>query len=303
MFMTEQTTRENDALRKETEMKNKTILLQQSFIIIALSFLALLIAFLYLIIRNRRKIREKNLQLEKLNAEKDIKTKEIGSINKNLVDLSKFKDSMTSFLVHDLKNALNAVVNFDPRSDPDQQISMVKRSGIRMLHLVHNLLDIRKFESDRMQLKIQDISLNTIFKNALNQLTFQAGLRNVQLISDDSSDLAVKADPDIIERVLVNLTDNAIKHSHPGSVIFLSKEESEGLVSVTVKDQGEGISPEFLPFIFDKYTRAGEDKPGNRSFGLGLAFCKMAIEASWREYRGHLATPGRNNHPVYPPSF
>jgi len=87
------------------------------------------------------------------------------------------------------------------------------------------------------------------------------------------------ADYELTERVLLNLLDNAIRHSPDGSKIDIDAEILEGFLRIVVKDQGEGITPELLPFVFEKYTRGNHANHGDqRSYGLGLAFCKMAVE-------------------------
>ena len=87
------------------------------------------------------------------------------------------------------------------------------------------------------------------------------------------------ADPGITERVLVNLLDNAVRHSSDDSTIAVKTEMADGFLRIAVKDHGEGIPPDLLPFIFEKYTRGSHANHGDqRSYGLGLAFCKMAIE-------------------------
>jgi DNA topoisomerase VI subunit B len=89
----------------------------------------------------------------------------------------------------------------------------------------------------------------------------------------------IEADSDLAERILVNLLDNAIKHSPPESVVKITREISGPWAKVIISDHGEGIPADFLPRIFEKYSRSGDRNPGgSRSYGLGLAFCRMAVE-------------------------
>jgi len=258
-FHTEQTEQENQALVQQSSLQEKTIKLQQAAILSALLAVILLVALIVYIQRSRRNMRR---------------------INKKLQDLSAFKDSMTHFLVHDLKNALNTIVNFDTRSDPENQIAIVKHSGKRMLGLVTNLLDIGKFENNRMDLTSADVSVGEVIKNAVQHLSIQAGNRLITIRTHPESDFVVRSDEEITERILVNLLENAIKHSPAGGTVSVFAESDNNMVRISIKDQGEGIPTGLMPSVFEKYTTApGHPKGSQRSYGLGLAFCKLAVEA------------------------
>ena len=89
---------------------------------------------------------------------------------------------------------------------------------------------------------------------------------------------ALYIDQEMIERVIINLLDNAIKYSPPGGAITLSTASSNGEVYVRVKDSGPGIPPEAQQLIFDKFARV-KQRNMPHGVGLGLAFCKLAVEA------------------------
>jgi len=258
-FHTEQTETENNTLLQQSDLQKRTIRFQQITLISAGIAVVSLVILILAVYRGRRRMQ---------------------MINKKLTDLSAFKDSMTRFLVHDLKNALNAVVNFDARSDPEQQLMGVKHSGRRMLALIHNLLDIGKFESNRIELKITDVVLSPVIKNAVQQLYIPAASRQIIIRTDTEHDFMVHAEEEITGRILFNLLDNAIKHSPANGEIEVLTSSEAGMVRITVRDHGEGIPAEFLPLIFEKYSTGQNQPQGNgRSYGLGLAFCKMAVEA------------------------
>jgi len=280
-FHTEQTDLENVTLKKETVLKSKTISLQQTVLIIGALFLVLLIVLVYVIVKNHRKIKKANELLGWKNDEISTKAKELHDTNETLVELIRFKDSLTAFIAHDLKNALNTIVNIDAWSSSERQVELVKNSGKRMLNLVMNMLDISKFESGKMRMDIKEASIGTMIKNACDQMTFLADQKSLRIRVDHSVDYPVKVDPEMMERVLVNLLDNAIRHSAIGEEIEICKEITDSnRLKITVKDHGEGIEAEFLPHVFSKYAVAGTEKLGNgRSFGLGLTFCKLAIES------------------------
>lgn len=278
-FNTEQTQLENTMLAQKNEIQHKTISLQRNMIISAIVIAVLLIGFILMIYRNRQKIRRTNILLEEKNQEISEKAEELNQSNNRLTELSQFKDSMQSFLVHDLKNALNVIVNADLRSDPDQKLQGIRSAGKRMLNMVHNMLDITGFENNRMSLNTRELSYNETVANACRQVQTQAATCNITLSFNQDNDYRLMADHDITERVLVNLLDNAVRHSPDDSTIVVKTEMADGFLRIAVKDHGEGIPPNLLPFIFEKYTRGSHANHGDqRSYGLGLAFCKMAIE-------------------------
>jgi hypothetical protein len=148
-----------------------------------------------------------------------------------------------------------------------------------MLNMVHNMLDITGFENNRMSLNTRELSYIETVANACRQVKTQAATCNIMLSFNNDKDYRLMADYDIIERVLVNLLDNAVRHSPDGSMIEVEAEIADKFLRIAVKDHGEGIPPDLLPFIFEKFTRGSHANHGDqRSYGLGLAFCKMAVE-------------------------
>jgi len=279
-FNTEQTQLENTMLAQKNEIQDKTISLQRSMIISAVVIALMLVGFIAMIYRNRQKIRKTNILLEEKNQEISENAEQLRQTNLRLTELSKFKDSMQSFLVHDLKNALNVIVNADLRSDPDQKLQGIRSAGKRMLNMVHNMLDITGFENDRMSLNTREFFFNETVANVFRQVKTQAAARNITLAFNPEKQHRILADADITERVLVNLLDNAVRHAPDGSKIEVAAENADDFLRIMVKDKGEGIPPDLLPYIFEKFTRGSQaNQGGQRSYGLGLAFCKMAIEA------------------------
>jgi hypothetical protein len=149
-----------------------------------------------------------------------------------------------------------------------------------MLYMVHNMLGIMGFENGSMTLNTREFPYNEMVMNAFRQMKIQAATRNITISFNQDKNYRLIADPDIAERVLVNLLDNAIRRAPAVSAIEVEAEMKDGFLRIMVKDHGTGIPPGLLPFIFDKYTRG--DQPGqgeSPSYGLGLAFCKLAVEA------------------------
>jgi signal transduction histidine kinase len=214
-----------------------------------------------------------------MNYEIIVTAEELLRMHEKLSDLLKFKDLMTTFLAHDLKNALNTLVNADVRVDPMHQLSEIRNAGRRMMNVVNNILGIIGFENGSIVMNATLISHNEMVMNAFRRLRMQAAAQNITFSFNHDRNYTLLADGDIAERILVNLLDNAIRHAPAGSSIEVTAELLDGFIKITVKDRGDGIAPDMLPFIFEKYTHGDHpDQDASRRYGLGLAFCKLAVE-------------------------
>jgi signal transduction histidine kinase len=259
-FHTEQTETENAALTLQSTMHKKTIRFQQVTILSSLIAMVLLVALILLGLRNRRNMKR---------------------INAKLHDLSEFKASMTHFLVHDLKNPLNTIINLDACQITQQQAEGVKQSGWQMLQIVSNLLDLGKYEHTSMTLTTGDVWLAKVIHQAFNETAYLAEQKSIRLVLQFQTGYLVAADQEIIKRVFINLFTNAIKFSPAGGHLRIFAElTTASMAKIVVQDEGEGISPDYLPFIFEKFTQGIPRSSGfSVSTGIGLAFCKMAVEA------------------------
>jgi len=203
---------------------------------------------------------------------------ELKIANEKMQELDKFKEGLTSMIVHDLKNPLNTILGLGEREE-------VVQAGKQMLNMVLNILDVQKFEKAQFGLNLADYRLQNIVRQALSEVKLLIERKSLKVENMVSPSLYVKVDFEIINRVLVNILTNAIKFSPNNSTITLSSTLKDisiptNFVLLAVTDQGEGISPDKIPYIFDKFSQVKERKSGEvRSTGLGLTFCKMAVEA------------------------
>ena len=279
-FNTEQTEHENISLVQKTEIQHKTISLQRTILISAFILIILVTSLVIVIIRSRLKMKAANALLSIKNQEISAKAEELIKTNDKLLELSKFKDTMNSFLVHDLKNPLNTIINIDPKEHSERQVESIRHSGMKMLSIVTNLLDIHRYENNTMKISTDNVSLITIINQAFNDISFLAEQKSIRFRIEFTSDFIVNVDPEIIERVFINLFSNAIKFSSPGSDITVHAEmEDQSRIKIMVKDHGEGIEEKYLDKVFDKFFQVRETQSGStRSTGIGLTFCKLAVE-------------------------
>lgn len=224
-------------------------------------------------------ISSQNKTLEEQKAEIETQTEELKIINEKLVDLDRFKQKMTNMIVHDLKNPLNLIINYEDEN-LDKTVYTLRNTGKSMLNLVLNILDIQKFEEAKISLNKDDISFTDLLNNSIQQIDYLAEKKDISIVLINEFDLYAYCDKDITERVIINLLSNALKFSQTGTSIEISIENLDKTIKCSIKDHGIGISQEEINNIFDKYYQVKQGKTTNtQSTGLGLTFSKIAIES------------------------
>jgi NtrC-family two-component system sensor histidine kinase KinB len=216
----------------------------------------------------------------------------------------RLRDDMTHTMVHDLRNPLASINTAlemitdgtlgDVSPDQREVLQLAQHASCRMLELVNAILDVSRLESGRMPLEQRAFSLADLVAESLEAQTALAGEKNMRLESDIPPELPPAwADANLTARVLQNLVGNAIKFTPAeGTVRVRARREEQAQhdkLLVQVSDTGPGIPPEIRSCLFQKFVSGGQ--PG-RGSGLGLAFCKLALEAHgeriWVE-----STPGQ----------
>jgi two-component system sensor histidine kinase KdpD len=153
----------------------------------------------------------------------------------------------------------------------------IKDGAIRMDRVVANLLDTARLESGMMQLKTDWCDMEDIVGSALRRLSEQIAGRPLDVWIQEGLPL-LRGDCVLLEQVIINLVDNALKYSPLGSLIEIRVRPVEEGLKVSVSDRGVGISAEDLPHIFDKFYRAHQRLRNIPGTGLGLSICKGIVE-------------------------
>ena len=211
---------------------------------------------------------------------------------RRIQELEKTRDDLTHMIVHDLRTPLTAVIgSLQTMHDGSlgslddlvkELVGLSLRSSKRLLGMVNDLLDVSKTEAGQMALNREPAQLRGIVDGAMEQVQYLAEERGVALAVDVPPDLpALYADRGKVDRVLVNLVANAVKFTpRGGSVSVFASYPGDEQVLVGVRDTGEGIPEEYRDRIFEKFGQVESRKAGRKmSTGLGLTFCKMAVEA------------------------
>ncbi len=237
-----------------------------------LTIAIILYALFYFIQKKKlQQLKRENMKLNQIIAQR---THELQEQTENLKRLDIFKQNMVSMIVHDLKNPLNLILN---KTDNPEIIS----SSRQMTILVENMLDVNRFEEDKLRLNIEFISLNRIINEAYLKVKYLIELKTIDFDNSTPDNIEVRTDSIILERVFINLLTNAAKFTpNNGQIKIYTKDISDNILEITVQDNGIGIASHLKDKIFDKYvSQQGAAIKGLSSSGLGLTFCKLAIEA------------------------
>lgn len=205
-------------------------------------------------------------------------------------EVEQLRQDLTDMLVHDMRgpmgnlvNAINTiplVLGEPPPNSPIAQLADIAlRSGQQMQDLIDSMLDVSRLEQQEVPLNRTRGPVDVLMRVVEDQLSSMAVAKQVKLSFKVQGKLPVPwIDQEMIRRVLVNLVINAIKYSPRQGKVDVVAREQDGLINFSVSDQGPGVPPEYQRRIFDKFTRV-QFKNGPSGVGLGLAFCRLAVEA------------------------
>lgn len=202
------------------------------------------------------------------------------------VELEQMREDLTAMLFHDLQSPLGNVISslelMRQELDDDLLLSMLdiaSRSSQRLQTLVRSLLDINQLEAGHPVRTQEVVAVESLFDYVWEVEQPNLERRSIALEREIEPDLPrLYIDEDMIRRVLINLVDNAIKHSRTSQKITLIARREGDLMLLAVADQGIGIPVEFRQKIFEKFQRVKQEKRV-KGLGLGLAFCRLAVEA------------------------
>ncbi|WP_449030924.1 substrate-binding domain-containing protein [Prevotella melaninogenica] len=198
-------------------------------------------------------------------------------------EANKAKLQFFTNISHELRTPLTLIadpVNYIIHDDNlnSQQRSMlqiVQRNVLVLTQLVSEILDFRKVQNGKMELRLSDFNLAESMKQWIMLFSASAQKKHIVISMDAPDTIMLRADQDKIERICYNLLSNALKYTSEGGEITLTAKEENGRVMISVADNGCGISSDELPYIFDRFYQA---KNAGRGTGIGLAIVKAFTE-------------------------
>ena len=203
-------------------------------------------------------------------------------------EASRAKDEFLATLSHELRTPLNAILGWIQilRAKRVDEITTarafeaIERNAKAQAELIEDMLDVSRIITGRLRLEMQPVRLSSAVEAALDSVRPTTDAKGVRLECDLASDTgSISGDPHRLQQIVWNLLSNAVKFTPSGGSVRLKLEYTEGQARLTVTDTGKGISPQFLPYVFDRFRQAETMSSRTTSgLGLGLSIARHLVE-------------------------
>ncbi|HXM36309.1 MAG TPA: ATP-binding protein, partial [Pyrinomonadaceae bacterium] len=198
------------------------------------------------------------------------------------------KDEFLATLSHELRTPLNAIVGWagmlrTGKLDDENErhaIEIIDRNAKVQSQLIEDILDVSRIVSGKVRLEVRPVEVTQTIAAAVDSIRLAAQSKNIQLqvIADPAAGL-VSGDPDRLQQIVWNLLSNAVKFTPTGGLVQTHLRRSNSDLQIVVKDNGQGISADFLPFVFERFRQAdGSLTRTHKGLGLGLAIVRHLAE-------------------------
>lgn len=203
-------------------------------------------------------------------------------------EATRLKDEFLANLSHELRTPMNAIIGWthllkSGRLDESQRqraMESIDRGARSQAKLIEDLLDVSRIVSGKLSLSMTPVDLRAVLNAAMDSQRPAAQGKNIKLeAAGELPEIAVIGDVGRLQQVFLNILTNAVKFTQPGGEVRVSLEKHGESASASVEDNGEGIAPEFLPYVFDRFRQAdGTSTRNHMGLGLGLAIVKHVVE-------------------------
>ena len=200
---------------------------------------------------------------------------------------SSMKDEFLATLSHELRTPLNAILGWSQilrsggnAEDVAEASDVIERNARAQTQIIEDLLDMSRIISGKIRLDVQEVDLEGVVRAAIETVTPAAAAKNIRIQAVlDPLAHPVSGDPNRLQQVFWNLLSNAVKFSPKGGRVQVLLKRINSHLQVDVIDTGEGIEPQFLPFVFDRFRQADATTTrAHGGLGLGLAIVKQLVE-------------------------
>ncbi len=219
------------------------------------------------------------------------RTHELAIAYRDLRLAEAMRDDLTHMVVHDLRTPLTAILTSlsllkrmseSDRADfQNRVIDRTNRAAQRLDQMIDDILKVSKIETGELKPRREPVSMSHLLTEQMDPYFMQAAAEEKYLNVDCPPELDACIDPALTARVLENLLSNAFKYTTRGGHITVSAQGMNGTLCLSVRDDGEGVPDDFKDQIFRKFSMVPElaGRPIRKGTGLGLAFCRLAVEA------------------------
>ena len=201
---------------------------------------------------------------------------------------SSMKDEFLATLSHELRTPLNAILGWSQilrtggadAADVAEAVDVIERNARAQTQIIEDLLDMSRIISGKIRLDVQEVDLEGVVRAAIETVRPAAEAKNIRILPVlDPLAHPVSGDPNRLQQVFWNLLSNAVKFSPKGGRVQVLLKRINSHLEVDVIDTGEGIEPQFLPFVFDRFRQADATTTrAHGGLGLGLAIVKQLVE-------------------------
>ncbi len=201
---------------------------------------------------------------------------------------NRLKDEFLATISHELRTPLNAMLGWTrmlragnlPEDRRERALETIERNAVTQAQLIEDLLDVARIASGKLRLDTQSVGIAHVVEYAIDSLRLASDARNVQVVTVlDSHAGHIIGDPHRLGQVMWNLLSNAIKFTPRGGRIHVRLERVDSSIRVSVSDTGQGIAPEFLPHVFERFKQEdGKITRTHGGLGLGLAISRHIVE-------------------------
>ncbi len=233
-----------------------------------------------------QEVKERTRELVEANEQLLVQRNELAAANDELMHLQDLKEDLTNMVIHDLKGPLSEIqanlemLKFESLSELQAEfVEAGQLGGDDLLRMITNLLDVSRLEENRMIIDKQPFDIIERITDLKNRLGPMARLKQVNINTRMDQDLPLLlADQRLFERIMNNLLSNALDYVAESGHIELTVTFYDNYFRFSVQDDGPGIAEELHEKIFEKFSQGLQGRPRTSS-GLGLTFCRMAVEA------------------------
>jgi len=227
---------------------------------------------------------------ETLEEQVKIRTRELAEAKNEAVNANEAKTRFLANMSHELRTPMHAIAGFTnlslkrvEDSKTRRYLENIKVSSNRLTGLVNALLDLSKMEAGKIELNVKKCDLTGLAAQCCAEVESLCLEKSLQVELDKDKVCEGEFDPTLISQVIINLLSNAIKFSPPGGTIRLritevpQVEEFSGIMELSISNEGEGIPPEELDKIFEKFEQSSTTVSKAGGTGLGLSICREII--------------------------
>lgn len=200
---------------------------------------------------------------------------------------NRLKDEFLATLSHELRTPLNAIMGWahvlgqssGDRATVDRAAGVIRQNVAAQAQMIEDILDVSRIVGGRLVLGTRPVHMRAVIEDAIESLTPASSAKGIQIDRALADGAHVVGDRDRLQQIVWNLVSNALKFTPKGGRVEVELVDEDGDVTVRVSDTGIGITPEFLPFVFDRFRQADSSMSRRHSgLGLGMAIVRHLVE-------------------------